>query len=463
MSSFRKVNFLLSFFFLTSLKAQNCTPEVIFQETQDFQANMFKGTRLIEKIESIVNDLKKINQIIPKEKSEKIALKSCLKKKEKLFSNLIDRADSSLTEKPEYHEILGDFFSLKKEIQAALNSYDKALEFESKNLRLLEKSYASFIALHKINPDKISEINTQTQQFRNTLEEAARRAQKVSEHPNAPIGFTIHYLIYQALIARSLLQTQKELLLWEKISTLIPQNAEFIRARLKALMKINDLKLILSEFNKLHRQNLTNPNDWEVILGFLTNNNYHQEFLTFYNKASDEFKQTHPALKVFMIRSMIELGRIPEAKEILKSINFKMKAPFSKLDEQNRSRLNELDADDLKKQNRLSEALDLYKKALVFSPNPLTIKEKISLLIYEYRKSLNFMPLEATQKDLEEVTELLYKSAFETELKSNLFQIYLHSLKFTQNTKILPRACLRFIQLYPPEKNKSSYKDNCLK
>lgn len=463
MSFLNKLNLFLLMFFLLPLKAQNCNPEMIFQETQDFQANMFKGTRLIEKLESLVNDMKSINQKTPSDKSQKIAFKSCLKKKEKLFYNLNDRIDSSLSEKPEYHEILGDFFSLKNETQNALSSFDRALEFESKNLRILEKAYLSFIKLHKINPDKISEINFKTLQLRNALDEAARRAQKISEHPNAPIGFTIHYLIYQALIARSLSQTQKEILLWERISNLIPQNAEIIRNRLTALFKINDLKLILSEFNKLFRQNLANTNDWEQILGFLTNNNFHQEFLTLYNKAPEDFKETHPALKIFIIRSMIELGRVPEAKDLLKTINFKIKAPFSKLDEQNKARINEFDADDLKKQQRLSEALDLYKKALIFSPNPLTIKEKISLLIYEYRKSLHFMPPEATQKDLEEVTELLYKSAFETELKTNLFEIYLHSLKFTQNTKILQKACPRFIQLYPQEKNRKAYKDNCLK
>ena len=122
------------------------------------------------------------------------------------------------------------------------------------------------------------EINTQSQEVRNALGSAAKRAQKISEHPDSTKRYTIEHLFYQALIAQSLSQYQKEIDLWERIINLDPQNIYALRSRLKALLKRNELTASLREFNKLIRQNFDTPKDWEAVLGFLVNNNFHQEF-----------------------------------------------------------------------------------------------------------------------------------------------------------------------------------------
>ncbi len=451
-------------FFHKELLAGTCDPATFSNDNSNLLNNEYKNEiNLQNKLLSLLREMRDISNATFSDESEKAPLKDCLKKKETLFLHLFERTNQNMQDKPLYYEIMGDFFSLKKQNDKALSSYDQALSKSSRNLALLIKAYESYTATHGINLNNIANINTQSYKIRLVLEEASRRARKISEHPEAHKKYALEHLYYQALIAQSLSQFDKETLLWEKILTLNPKDSFAIRCRLKVFFIQKDSPNIQKEFNKLVRHGFDDSKDWEQTLGFLVNNNYHQEFITLYKKSPDEFKRKHPALKIFLTRSMLDLGRVPEAKELLKEIDFKISAPFSKIDSQNKARINELDADDFKKQDRLSEALDLYKKALSSSPNPLTVKEKISLLIYEYRKSLNFKPAEATQKDLQEVTELLYKSAFETELKSSLFEIYLHSLNLTQNTKTLQKACLRFVQLYPKEKNKISYKDNCLK
>ena len=428
-----------------------------------FSNNEFQGIILQRKLESLMQEIQTLSHVTYSEESQKGPIANCLKKKDELFNDLSNLANSNTKDSPDYLEVMGDYFFFKNRLNTALINYDRAVDLNPKSFPLLIKAYNTFVAFYKLNLNRASEINTQSQEVRTALEGAAKRAQKISEHPDSTKRYTIEHLFYQALIAQSLSQYQKEIDLWEKITNLDPQNIYALRSRLKALLKRNELTASLREFNKLIRQNVDTPQDWEAVLGFLVNNNFHQEFFSWYKKAPSEFKEKHPALKIFQIRSLIELGRVAEAKELLQSINFKIKEPLAKVDKQNKSRIAETDADEFKKQGRLSEALDYYKKALLFSPNPLTVKEKISLLIYEYRKSLNFKPLEATQKDLQEVTELLYKSAFETELKSNLFEIYINSLHLTQNSKTLKKACPRFIQLYPEQKNQSFYKDNCLK
>ena len=455
--------FLLLIFCQKILLAGICDPQTFDQDDANLFTNEFNNKITLQnKLISLLREMQALSKASFSDESEKAPIRDCLKKKEELFLKLNERAGKMIQDSPSFNEITGDFFLFKKNPEQALRFYDQALKNEAKNLNILIKAYESFTLANQINLKNISEIKTNSEKTRIALEEAAKRAKKITEHPNAQKIYALEHLYYQALIAQSLLQSEKELSLWENILSLNPKDSFAIRSRIKIFLVQKNASQAQIEFNKLVRQSLDNSKDWEDILCFLVNNNYDQDFMTLYKKSLDEFKEKHPALKIYLIRSLLNLGRLAEAKEILQSINFKVLAPLSKINEENKARINELDADELKKQARLSEALDLYKKSLTFSPNPLTIKEKISLLIYEYRKSLNFKPADASQKDLEEVTELLYKSAFETELKGNLFKIYLHSLNLIKNQKILQKACLRFIQLYPEEKNKNSYKDNCL-
>ncbi len=464
MKSKKRLLFLLIIFFQKFLLAGICDPETFAQDDANLLTNEFRNEIAIQnKLLSLLREMQKLSQVTFSDESEKAPIKACLKKKETLFHKLNERAKNIMQYNPLFYEINGDYSSFKNYPDQALKNYDQALKADPKNLGLLIKAYENFTLAFGINLKNISDINTKSEKTRIALEKAAIRARKISEHPGASKNYALEHLYYQALIAQSLIQTEKEISLWEKILSLNPKDSFAIRSRLKSFLNQKDAFKIQKEFGTLVRQNFDNPKDWEQVLGFLANNQYHQEFITLYKKSSDDFKHKHPALKIFLIRSMLNQGRLTEAKEMLQTINFKILAPFSKIDKENKSRINEFEADELKKQDRLSEALDLYKKSLNDSPNPLTIKEKISLLIYEYRKSLNFKPAEATKKDLQEVTELLEKSAFQTELKSNLFEIYIHALTLTQNTKDLKKACLRFIQLYPQEKNKNSYKDNCLK
>ncbi len=459
-----KLFIIFIIFFHKVLLAGICDPETFSNDNSILLNSEYNNEiNLQNRLLSLLREIRDLSNVTFTDKSEKAPVKDCLNKKEALFLKLFERTNQHIQDKALYHEIMGDFFSLKKETLKSLKSYDQALWKDSNNLGLLIKAYESYTATYGINLTNVSTINTQSHKTRVALEEASKRARKISEHPEAHKKYAIEHLYYQALIAQSLSQFDKEINLWEKVSTLNPKDAFAIRSRLKVFFIQRDSPNIQKEFNKLVRHGFDDSKDWEQTLSFLVNNKYHQEFITLYKKSPDEFKRKHPALKIFLTRSMLDLGRVQEAKDLLKEINFKISAPFSKIDGQNKARIYELDADDFKKQDRLSEALDLYKKALSSSPNPLTVKEKISFLIYEYRKSLNFKPPEATQKDLQEVIELLYKSAFETELKTDLFEIYLHSLNLTQNTKTLQKACLRFIHLYPKEKNKIFYKDNCLR
>ena len=155
----------------------------------------------------------------------------------------------------------------------------------------------------------------------------------------------------------------------------------------------------------------------------------------------------------------MDSSRSTEAQSIMKDINPNTLQSSKAIYEENLSLITEINADQLQKDGRLSEALDEYKKALKTSPRKLTVLEKISYLIYNYRKGLDFKPQEATTQDLKEVAQLLEDSAFQTELKSTLFEVFLHSLRFIKDNEKLSKACLRFRSLYPTLT--APYKEHC--
>ncbi len=440
--------FLTLIFVAGLAHGQNCSPEAIQKEKELLAAGEFRGPALLSKLEGLIKELK----ILANSKysgAQKNAMKYCLKIKDQLFQKLMLRPEPSIQENASFQETVAEFYKLHGDLPSAMIYMDRAVQIEPKNLSILIKNLQLYAEAQNIQLKEIADKPIAVAETKRVFEEFSRRAARVSEHPEASKTLAIETLTYQANVARALKNFPQEMQLWEKIIVIDPRNKDAHQKRFNYFISKNLTIDAIEAMKRMTRDKIESSQNWTDFLQLLATSEKWNDYISWTNKAPAPLISSKPEIKIRLARAYLELNRKEEAEKIMKETPKNLKGEAEKLAQQNIARLREYEADELKAQGRLSEALDEYKKALPHSPRPLTLKEKISLLIYEYRKGLNFKPIEGTRADLEEVISLLNHSVYKTELKSTLFGIYLHSLKLIERNAELTKACTRFKEIYP--------------
>jgi tetratricopeptide (TPR) repeat protein len=371
------------------------------------------------------------------------------------------RPEPSIQENAAFQETVADFYKLHGDPQLALIYIDRAIQINPKSLSVLIKNLHIFSQAKDIELRELGDKPIASTEAQRLLEEYSRRSTKIIEHPDATKAMKVEGLSYQANIARELKNFPLEMQTLNKIIDIDPSNKEAHQRRFEYFISKGLSSDAIESMKRITRDKLDSHKNWNAFLELLFNADKWEDLISWSNKAPAQLLSANPEIRIRLTRAYLELGRVKEAKKIMPLAPQNLSAKSAKLAEQNLSRLREIEADKLKEEGRLSEALDEYKTALKTSPRPLTVKEKISLLIYEYRKGLDFKPIEATQKDLTEVVNLLEDSVYKTELKSNLFGIYFHSVKLTKASDKLKRACARFKELYPELLRTKDYISYC--
>ncbi|MEZ4814073.1 MAG: hypothetical protein R3A80_02555 [Bdellovibrionota bacterium] len=439
---------------------QNCRPEALENDKRLMTAGEFKGAALLNKLESLIKELETLSKV-PYKGAQKNAMKYCLKIKDQLFQKLMVRPEPSIQENASFQATLAAFYRLHNDMQTALIYIDRAVEIEPRNLSLLIQNLKLFDETHKIELKEIADKPIALNETKRIFEEYSKRAGRIAEHPEATKPLAIKALTSQAKIAEALKNPTQEMQYWDKIITLDPTNDAAHQKRFQYFISKQLVTDSIEAMKRMTRYNIANDNNWNDFLLMLAEAEKWNDLISWTNKAPDKVIASKPDYKINLARAYIELTRIKDAQKIMATLPTQLKGKAATLALQNRSRLAEDNADQLKAEGRLSEALDEYKKALKNSPRPLSIKEKISLLIYEYRKGLKFSPAEATRVDLEEVVQLLEQSVYKTEITSSLFGIYLHSLKIIEKPTELKRACTRFKEIYPELIRAKAYISYC--
>lgn len=440
----------LVFTFLISATAyaQNCGPEVIEHEKKLLKAGEYQGSALLSKMESLIKEMNALSKT-RFEGAQKNAMKHCLKHKDQLFQKLMVRPEPSIQENAAFQETVADFYLLHADPQSALIYIDRAVQLNPKSLSLLIKNLQIYSDANDIELREIADKPIAKNEVQRLFEEYIKRSARITDHPDASKTVKIEGLRYQAMVARALKNFTQEMQLLERLLGVEPRNNEAHQRRLEYFLSKGLMADATETMKRLTREKMDSPKNWVQFLEGLFVSEKWEELINWSNKAPTGLLAANPDIKIRIARAYLELSRINDAEKIMREAPKNLKGKSLRLAQQNNSRLKEIEADKLKDEGRLSEALDEYKTALKASPRPLTVKEKISLLIYEYRKGLSFKPQEATQKDLSEVVTLLEDSVYKTELKSNLFGIYLHSAKFIGSQGKLQRGCARFKEVYP--------------
>jgi len=452
---------ILTLIFVAGLAhGQNCSPEAIQNEKELLAAGEFRGPALLSKLEGLIKELK----ILANSKysgAQKNAMKYCLKIKDQLFQKLMLRPEPSIQENASFQETVAEFYKLHGDLASSMIYMDRAVQIEPKNLSILIKNLQLFAEAQNIQLKEIADKPIAIAETKRVFEEFARRAARVSDHPEASKELALETLTYQANVARALKNFPQEMQIWEKVIVMDPLNKAAHQKRFSYFVSKSQSIDAIESMKRMTRDKLESTQNWTDFLHLLANSEKWNDYISWTNKAPAALITSKPEFRIRLARAYLELNRKEEAEKIMKDTPKNLKGDAGKLAQQNIARLREFEADELKAQGRLSEALDEYKKALPHSPRPLTLKEKISLLIYEYRKGLNFKPLEATRADLEEVVSLLSHSVYKTELKSTLFGIYLHSLKLIERGTELNKACARFKEIYPELLRSKDYISYC--
>jgi tetratricopeptide (TPR) repeat protein len=445
------------FGFLNQSFAQNCSPEALERDQKSTESGDFKGQVLLGKLETLMREMQTLANS-KYESGQKRAIRHCLVVKDQLFQKLMVRNDAGIQDNANFQETVADFYKFHKDHASALERADIALKISPKSLPLLIKTFQFYADSQNVQLKELKGKPIAEPEKQRVLLEISRRADLIVNHPEASKELMVDALTHQAWIAKTLKNFPQEMTYWEKVLTIDPKNQFALQNRFAYFSSKGLVKETIETMKRLFKENLATNDNWIKFLDLLFNSEQWQELISWKSKVPKTLLDAHPAIQCAIARAHLELGQKDEAQKIMQNIPA-LKGKAALLAEQNHSRLRELEADALKSEGRLSEALDEYKKALPASPRPLSLKEKISLLIYEYRKGLNFKPIEATKKDLQEVVTLLEKSVYQTELKSSLFAIYLHSLQFTG--KSLNEACERYKSIYPELLHSKDYLNYC--
>lgn len=452
---------ILTLIFVASFAhGQNCSPEAIQKEKELLSAGEFRGPALLSKLEGLIKELKILANSDYKG-AQKNAMKYCLKIKDQLFQKLMLRPEPSVQENASFQETVAEFYKLHGDLPSAMIYMDRAAQLEPKNLSILIKNLQLYAEAQNIQLKEIADKPIAVAETKRVFEEFSRRAAKVSEHPEASKALAIEALTYQANVARALKNYPQEMQFWEKVIVIDPLNKGAHQKRFSYFVSKGQSADAIESMKRMTRDKLDSTQNWTDFLQLLATTEKWNDYISWNKKAPAPLLKSKPEFNIYLTRAYLEVNRKDEAEKIMKTTPKNLKGSAGDLAQQNIARLREYEADELKSQGRLSEALDQYKKALPHSPRPLTLKEKISLLIYEYRKGLNFKPIEATRTDLEEVISLLNHSVYKTELKSTLFGIYLHSLKLIERNSELNKACLRFKEVYPELLRAKDYISYC--
>lgn len=452
---------IFSLITLSVAHSQNCRLEAIENDKKLFIAGEFKGQAMLTKMQSLVKEIKTLSSV-KYSGAQKNAMRFCLQAKDGLFQELMLRPDPEIQDNPYFQETMAEYKLLHEDFQEALGHIDHAIRINPKDLSLLLKNLHIYARANKVSLEEIADKPLAKSETERIFSEISRRSARIIEHPDTTKELALEGLGYQARIAKALNKPEQEMMYLEKIIALDPNNLRAHQRRLEYFVSTNQITSAIETMRKMSRDKLATDKNWEAFLILLSKLERWDDFVSWTQRAPNSLIESQIELKMRLARAYLELGRSKDAEKIMQNLPKDTKGTALTIAKENRARLHELTADSYKQEGRLSEALDEYKKALAGgAPRPLTVKEKISLLIYEYRKGLNFKPIEATQKDLQEVISLLKDSVYKTELKSNLFTIYFHSLEFNSQLNELKKACERFKKVYPELLKSKDYLKYC--
>lgn len=459
----KKLALLLGLQWAALAHAQQCSPDYLEADDRRMKAGEYRSKVLVTKLQELMKEIKILSTTPVTDSTQRKPMEHCRSKKSEMFQTMMTQAqriDPDVLEDAGFQEVNGDFYALSGNHTVALGHYDRALKANPQSLQLRVKSLFEFIVVENLRLDKFTNKLIKKSEKPRVFQELAERAAKVSDHPDANKATVIEAFLFQATAAQNLGNDTGEMTIWEKVLAVDPKNEMATRNRWHYFVSKQQIPEVTVELRRLIRNEQIKPEDWVAYLQLLAQAKKFDEYISWIKKMPAPIGESYPIVRAYLARAYLVLGRRSEAEAVTNTLPSKLTGKAAFIAAQNHSILLEIQGDDLKKQNRLSEALDAYKTALKTSPNPLTINEKISLLIYEYRKKLNFQPLAATITDLKEVVDLLEKSAFETELKSDLFEIFLHSAKLTKSSA-LAKACNRYQELYPNLITGKAYQNYC--
>lgn len=455
------MRFLLCALLLSyAASAQNCSPENLEAEKRKLNAGDYQKKALLEKLQGLAREIHTLSTA-KYEEAQKNAMRHCLQEKDILFQTLMNRPEPTIQDSAAYQEVMSDFYRLHHDPRQALVHMEAAVKINSKSIPLLVKDFKLFQEVEGIQLKELSGKPIAVEENKRVLIELSRRAERIATHPQAGKAYVIDALTHQAVVAKLLKNFPQEMQYWEKILAIDPRNVTALQNRFTYYYAKKQIPETTETMRRLVRDSIATDENWIQFLGMLAANEKWEELTSWTKRSPEKLAGQRPELLGHMARAQIELGRKAEAERIMAQLPKKLTGKAAELAAGNQARLREIDADTLRAQGRLSEALDEYKQALPASPRPLSVKEKMSHLIYEYRKGLNFLPAEGTRADLEEVTKLLETSVYQTELKSNLFSIYLHSLSLLKKPAELAKACTRYRELYPELVRSKDYQPYC--
>ena len=148
----------------------------------------------------------------------------------------------------------------------------------------------------------------------------------------------------------------------------------------------------------------------------------------------------------YLARALISSGQYKQATIInTRALKLSSKNPYAR---SNASQLLKKEGDSLADKNLFGAALGKYEGALKFDPNTPELETKMAQIIFDYRKSENFLPKTPTLKDMKRVVELLAKEVETPEANQNSLEVFISAAGRSESPQQAVEVCARYMNLY---------------
>ncbi|NCN27854.1 hypothetical protein GW915_09790 [bacterium] len=384
----------------------------------------------LERMKLIYNDIRELRGLIANPKQMPASFyKRCYEIKNKAFSQHARNAHQNLSDRADFHALLGDYLFLMGKKSDSLGSYDRAATQDPRNADYKLKAFELF---QGIEADRIRALPTKSERVRATEEfklKIITRLNAILETQGVPPRVRSQTYVYKALA----LATDDRF-------------AEAEQSWLSALKEMPSNTTALAQLSKFYLTKLKRPDKAVPHLRRLSQEKPDKENFINWIQAAYESKDHHEVLsasnmalkknpseeefKAYKAWALIHFERYDEAKKL--SANFESSLPKNEIAREARAKLKSIGAADLADSSP-GQAISLLKEAIALFPDSEEFRVQLANVIVSHAKSRNFSPKDTIKKDFDYAISNMARVLIKKELSSHVAELGTTLYAFSSN------------------------------